>query len=317
MDTIRAWLERYLAALERDNASPYTIKNYRTDIGQFLDYCAEHSITTLTGLHRDLVRDYLAELAEAEYARASIARRVFEMRAFGDFLLRREAWEQNLFRRIYAPRLPRRLPRYLTVAEVQQLLAVPEAATPQGMRDRAILETLYAAGVRVAELVALDVRDVDMHSGDMRVIGKGDKERLVLLGRPAVAALRVYMDVGRPALLAERPATNALFLNRFGRRLSVRSVDEIVRQAGVVAGIAQTVTPHLLRHTFATHMLDGGADLRVVQELLGHESLATTQIYANVTQKRAREIYLRAHPRAAETDAPDNKLGHSPETGPS
>ncbi len=317
MDTIRAWLDRYLETLERENASPYTVKNYRTDIGQFLDYSAEHGVNTLVGLQRDLVRDYLEELAEAEYARSSIARRVFELRAFGDYLVRHHAWEQNLFRRIYAPRVPRRLPRYLTIEEVQQLLSVPDAATPQGMRDRAVLETLYASGVRVAELAALDMRDVDLGSGEMRVIGKGNKERLVLLGRPAVAALRTYIDVGRPAQLGDRQPTNALFLNRFGGRLSVRSVDEIVRQAGVVAGIDQTVTPHLLRHTFATHMLDGGADLRVVQELLGHENLATTQIYANVTQKRAREIYLRAHPRAADADAPDNKLGRDQETGPS
>ncbi|MBN2389721.1 MAG: tyrosine recombinase XerC [Anaerolineae bacterium] len=308
MDTLRACLERYLKALERDNASPYTVKNYRTDIGQFLDYSAEQGINTLGGLHRDLVRDYLQELAEAEYARASIARRVFELRAFGDYLVHHKAWEQNLFRRIYAPRVPRRLPRYLTIEEVQQLLAVPDSTEPQGMRDRAILETLYASGVRVAELAALDLRDIDVHSGEMRVIGKGNKERLVLLGRPAVGALQTYIDVGRPAQLGERHPTSALFLNRFGRRLSVRSVDEIVRRAGVVAGINQTVTPHLLRHTFATHMLDGGADLRVVQELLGHENLATTQIYANVTQKRAREIYLRAHPRAADSNAPDEEL---------
>ncbi|HOT91230.1 MAG TPA: tyrosine recombinase XerC [Anaerolineae bacterium] len=298
MDTLRTWLERYLGALERDNASPYTVKNYRTDIGQFLDYCAEHGVTTLANLTRDLVRDHLAELAEAEYVRASIARRVFELRAFGDFLLRNAAWNQNLFRRVYAPRLPRRLPRHLTLEEMQRLLAVPDVASPQGMRDRAILETLYAAGVRVAELVGLDLRDLNLEAAEMRVIGKGDKERVALLGQPAVAALRAYLDVGRPALLADRPPTNAVFLNRFGQRLSVRSVDEIVRQAGVAAGLDQTVTPHLLRHTFATHMLDGGADLRVVQELLGHENLATTQIYAHVTQKRAREIYLQAHPRS-------------------
>jgi integrase/recombinase XerC len=313
MDELRGWLERYTGSLERDNASPYTVKNYRTDIGQFLGYCTEHAITTLAGLNRDLVRDYLAELAEAEYVRASIARRVFELRAFGDYLLRNAAWEQNLFRRIYAPRLPRRLPRYLTIEEVQQLLAIPDVATPQGARDRAILETLYAAGLRVAELVGLDLRDVDLAVGEMRVIGKGDKERVALLGHPAVAALRAYIDVGRPAQLTDRLTTNAVFLNRFGRRLSVRSVDEVVRQAGVAAGIDQTVTPHLLRHTFATHMLDGGADLRVVQELLGHENLATTQIYANVTQRRAREIYLRAHPRSNDPDAED-AAGSDPQT---
>ncbi len=141
MPTLKAWLERYVGALERDNASPYTVKNYRTDIGQFLDYCADQGITTLEGLHRDLVRDYLAELADAEYARASIARRVFELRAFGDYLLRNEAWTQNLFRRIYAPRIPRRLPRYLTEAEVALLLAAPDLSSPKGIRDRAIIET--------------------------------------------------------------------------------------------------------------------------------------------------------------------------------
>jgi integrase/recombinase XerC len=300
MPTLRTWLGRYVDALDRDNASPYTVKNYRTDIGQFLDYCAEHEITALDGLYRDLVRDYLAELAGADYARASIARRVFELRAFGDYLLRNEAWTQNLFRRIYAPRIPRRLPRYLTEAEVTLLLATPDLSSPKGIRDRAILETFYAAGVRVGELVSLDMRDVDLGAGEVRVIGKGNKERIVLLGKPAVNALRVYFDTGRPALLSERGMVNALFLNRFGGRLSARSVDEIVRTSGVAAGIEQTVTPHLLRHTFATHLLNGGADLRVVQELLGHENLATTQIYANVTQQRAREIYLRAHPRSAE-----------------
>ena len=300
MSELRTWLDRYLRDLERDNASLYTIKNYRTDIGQFLDYCAEQSVTTINSLYRDLVRDYLFELAEAEYARASIARRVFELRAFGDYLLRHEAWSQNLFRRVYAPRVPKRLPRYLTPDEVRQLLAAPDVSSPKGQRDRAILETLYAAGVRVSELVNLDLRDVNLDAGEMRVVGKGNKERISLLGKPAVATIRAYINVGRPAQLANRTATNALFLNRFGNRLSVRSVDEVVRKAGVAAGIEQTVTPHLLRHTFATHLLDGGADLRVVQELLGHENLATTQIYASVTQQRAREIYLRAHPRSKE-----------------
>ena len=298
MSELRSWLDRYLRDLERDNASPYTVKNYRTDIGQFLDYCSEQKITAIAGLNRDLVRDYLAELADADYARASIARRVFELRAFGDYLLRHEAWSQNLFRRIYAPRFPRRLPRYLTADEVRRLLATPDVSSPKGQRDRAILETLYAAGLRVSELVGLNLRDVDLGLGELRVIGKGNKERIALLGDPAVAALRAYINAGRPAQLADHSATNALFLNRFGSRLSARSVDEVVRKTGVVAGIEQTVTPHLLRHTFATHLLDGGADLRVVQELLGHENLATTQIYANVTQQRAREIYLQAHPRS-------------------
>ena len=295
---LRSYLERYLKHLESNNASQYTVKNYGTDIGQFLDYCAEQGITTLSALGRDIVRAYLAELTETGYARASIARRVFELRAMGDYLLHQQLWQENLFRRIYAPRLPQRLPHYLTHEEIDQLLAAPEADTPQGLRDRAILETLYASGMRVSELAKLDLRDVNLSNGEVRVIGKGDKQRIVLVGRPALRVLQTYLREGRPSLQGEHPPRNALFLNRLGGRLSVRSISEVVRQAGAAAGIAQIVTPHLLRHTFATHLLDGGADLRVVQELLGHSSLATTQIYAHVTQKRAREVYNRAHPRA-------------------
>ncbi len=308
MKSLPVWLEQYLQFLDRENSSPYTVKNYRTDIGQFLAYCAERKVTTLEQLDRDLVRDHLAELSELEYVKASIARRVFELRAFGDYLLRNKAWEDNLFRRIYAPRVPRHLPRYLTYTEVAQLLATPETTSPQGVRDRAMLETLYASGVRVSELIGLDLADVNLTARELRVIGKGDKERITLLGEPAVAAIRSYLATARPELVGHR-SSNALFLNRFGNRLSVRSVSEIVRQAGAAAGISQTVTPHLLRHTFATHLLDGGADLRVVQELLGHESLATTQIYANVTQRRAREVYLRAHPRSQENNGDGETKG--------
>jgi len=259
---LRSYLERYLKHLESNNASQYTVKNYGTDIGQFLDYCAEQGVTTLSALGRDIVRAYLAELTETGYARASIARRVFELRAMGDYLLHQQLWQENLFRRIYAPRLPQRLPHYLTHEEIDQLLAAPEAASPQGLRDRAILETLYASGMRVSELAKLDLRDVNFSNGEIRVIGKGDKERIVLVGRPALRVLQTYLREGRPSLQGERPSRNALFLNRSGGRLSVRSISEVVRQAGVAAGIAQTVTPHLLRHTFATHLLDGGADLR-------------------------------------------------------
>lgn len=303
MPTLRAWLGQYLQFLERENASKYTLKNYHTDIGQFLDYCSQQNIFTLAGLTRDLVRTHLEKLDQAGYARASIARRVFELRAFGDYLTRKEAWDQNLFRRIYAPRVPRRLPRYLSGDDITQLLSTLKTDTPKGLRDQAILETLYASGVRVSELVGLNVKDLNPNSGELRVIGKGDKERVALLGKPALRALQAYIEKGRPAQKG-KVSSEALFLNRFGRRLSTRSVAEIVRKTGIVVGINQTVTPHLLRHTFATHLLDGGADLRVVQELLGHENLATTQIYASVTQRRAREIYLKSHPRA-QKDPPE------------
>jgi integrase/recombinase XerC len=298
MSALHGWLDRYLASLERDNASPYTVKNYRTDITQFLDACVAQGVTSLEGLDRNLVRNYMAELDESGYVRASIARRLFELRAFGDFLVRHHAWKQNLFRRIHAPKVPARLPRYLTVEEAQRLMGAPDTSEPPGVRDRAILEVLYASGARVSEISSLDLANTDLGAGELRVIGKGNKERVVLLGLPAVAALRAYIENARPTFIGTA-TTNAVFLNRFGGRLSVRSIDTIVRKAGHAAGIDQTVTPHLLRHTFATHMLNGGADLRVVQELLGHENIATTQIYTSITQGRAREIYLKAHPRSS------------------
>ncbi len=298
---MRAWLIHYLDELERRGASPYTIKNYGTDLRQFIDYCAEQGVVTLADLRVELVRSYLAELAACAYVPASIARRVFELHAFGDYLVRQQAWSANLFRRIHAPRVPRKLPVYLTVDEVTRWLAVPQADSPKGLRDRAIFETLYASGVRVSELVGLNVRDLDLSAAQCRVIGKGDKERIVLLGQPAVAALIRYLARGRPAL-ARSASGDALFLNRFGRRLSTRSVDELVRRAGIAAGIEKTVTPHVLRHTFATHLLDGGADLRTIQELLGHERLTATQIYTHVSRKHAQEVYLRSHPRSRESD---------------
>ena len=308
---MRHWLQQYLDALEREGASPYTVKNYGTDIGQFLDYCqVEEGVTSLGGLTRELLRNYLAELSAGDYVRASIARRVFELRAFGDYLIHTGAWSQNLFRRIHAPRLPSRLPSFLTVAEVEQLLSVPHPGSPQGLRDRAILETLYATGMRVSELAGLDLHDIDWAAAEIRVIGKGNKERIVLLGRIALTVLRTYVEKGRPQQIGKR-VSDAVFLNRFGNRLSVRSISEIVRQAGEAAGLDQTVTPHLLRHSFATHLLEGGADLRVVQELLGHENLATTQIYTHVTQAHAKETYTHAHPRSEDTIEEENHTSKS------
>jgi integrase/recombinase XerC len=297
-------LERFLTYMRAGrNASPYTVKNYGHDIGQFLDYCRGQGVSSLDQVDRTLLRSYLAELDAAGYVKASIARRVAELRSFGDFLVREEVLERNVFRLVSAPRIPRRLPQYLTVAQVEALLAVPDTSTPLGLRDRAIIEVLHAAGLRVSELVGLDVVDVDLVQAQVRVVGKGGKERIGLLGRPAVHAVRAYLSMGRPALLGRRP-TEALWLNHRGGRLTARGVALIVSKAGKQAGIRIPVSPHVLRHTFATHLLDGGADLRVVQELLGHANLATTQVYTHVSQSRAREVYLRAHPRAGSPDLP-------------
>ncbi|MFQ6102033.1 MAG: tyrosine recombinase XerC [Anaerolineae bacterium] len=297
-------LERFLTYLQAGrNSSPYTIKNYGNDIGQFLGYCRAQRVGSLEQVDRSLLRSYLAELGRAGYVKASIARRVAELRSFGDFLVREEVLERNPFRLISAPRIPKRLPHYLTVAEVEALLAVPDTSTPLGLRDRAIIEVLYAAGLRVSELVGLDVADVDLAQACVRVMGKGSKERIGLLGRQAVRAVRAYLEAGRPALLRKQP-TSALWLNHRGGRLTARGVALMLSKAGKEAGIRAPVSPHILRHSFATHLLDGGADLRVVQELLGHANLATTQIYTHVSQSRAREVYMRAHPRADTSDLP-------------
>jgi integrase/recombinase XerC len=230
---------------------------------------------------------------------------VAELRSFGDFLVHEDVLERNPFRAVSAPRIPKRLPQYLTAAEIEGLLAVIDVSSPLGLRDRAIIEVLYGAGLRVSELVGLGVGDVDLRQSQLRVTGKGGKERIGLLGRPAVRAVRAYLEAGRPVLLAKGKAeavpVAALWLNHRGGSLSVRGVALMLSKAGKEAGISTRVSPHVLRHSFATHLLDGGADLRVVQELLGHANLVTTQIYTHVSQSRAREVYVRAHPRAGES----------------
>ena len=181
-----------------------------------------------------------------------------------------------------------------------RLLEAPDLATPQGQRDRALMELLYASGLRVSELVSLDLGQINLNTGEIRVWGKGAKERMVLMGKPATMALSAYLSHGRPRLLAKK--NNALFVNRDGGRLTERSIQRTLTKYSRIAGISKRVHPHTLRHTFATHLLDGGADLRVVQELLGHANLVSTQIYTHVTKSQAKKVYLSAHPLARETD---------------
>ncbi len=311
---MQADLDRYITHLVAErNASPHTVSNYRREIGQFMAFAQEQGVTAWVDVNSALLRRWLAALHQQGYAKASVARRVSELRAFYAWLKRHDLAPGNPVNEISAPRLPQRLPRPLARGDIETLLAVPDVATPQGQRDRAMLELLYAGGLRVSELLALDVADVDLAQARVHVTGKGAKERLALIGVPAVTALRVYLADGRPQLLvhaeqsggragpggkwlSRRPA--ALFLNRFGQRLSVSMFTRTLSDYAEAAGIEARVTPHMLRHSFATHLLDGGADLRSVQELLGHEQAATTQIYTHVSQNQLRDTVLRAHPRA-------------------
>lgn len=310
-------LDRFVAYLQYEkSASPYTVKNYSTEIREFINFAADEDVADWAAVDVPLIRRYLLWLSSRNLAQASVARRLSELRSFAQYLMRNGEIAQNPFRQVSLPRLPERLPRYLEYGEVLAMLRVPDVATPAGLRDRAILEVMYASGIRVSEVVGLNVGDYEREEARLRVWGKGAKERIAFLGEPACRALDAYLAQGRPRLLAaaRRPtATNALFVNRFGLRLSARSVDTLVRETALAAGITRRVTPHVLRHTFATHLLNGGADLRFIQEMLGHSDISTTQVYTHVSQERLREVYLRAHPRSR---AENSNNGLSSGAGP-
>jgi integrase/recombinase XerC len=279
---------RYLA-VER-GASPHTLKSYRTDLADCAAFLTARTLGSLTDADARTIRAYLAALHARGLARSSVARRLAALRSFFRFLMRRGHARSNPAREVPTPKLPKRLPTYLPIDESEALLrAERPAAAPAAARERAIVELLYATGVRVAELSGLDVEDVDLRDGAIRVLGKGSKERIVPVGRQAVAALRAY--------LGER-AAGPLFLNERGGRLTVRSLHRIVRARARAAGLYRRVSPHTLRHTFATHLLDAGADLRLIQELLGHARLGTTQRYTHVSTERLMKVYDAAHPRA-------------------
>lgn len=291
-------LARYVDHLRAErNLSPYTVRNYRDDVWEFLRFLQGAGIESPSAVDRVVLRRYLAWLEKRGRARASIARKMAEVRSFFRFLVREGLVERNPLQNVSSPKVEKRLPVFLTNKEVAGLVEDPEETSPAGQRDRALLELLYAAGIRVSEVAGLDLGDISLERKEVRVRGKGSKERIALMGVPAAAAISLYLKQGRPHLVGRRPVA-ALFLNRKGGRLSQRSVQALVRKYARDVDITKRVTPHVLRHTFATHLLDGGADLRSVQELLGHEKLGTTQIYTHVTQKRSREAYLASHPRA-------------------
>lgn len=278
------------------NLSPRTITAYASDLAGFRDWAAREGVHPLDADHRRL-RRYLAELDRARYARRTVARRLASVRAFYRYLVTRGYLTGSPAAVLSAPRIPKRLPDVAPEPFLDELLSLPDVSTPQGLRDRAILELLYASGVRVSELTGLDLGDVDTASGTVRVMGKGARERIVPIHRLAVNQIAAYTRDGRP-FLDKGAGENALFLNRLGTRLTPSGVRRMLDRH--LASIAQSrhLTPHDLRHSFATHLLEGGADLRTVQELLGHVALATTQIYTHVSTKHLREVHRGAHPRA-------------------
>ena len=312
-------VRRFAEALRGQRGlSKNTVRVYSTDLRPFVDFL-EKEILDPKEFDRHYLRRYLAWLSttargsDGGYARVSVARKLVALRSFYRFLVQEGVIATNPIPkgRSFTIKVEKRLPGFLGRGEVERLLAAPDVSERLGMRDRAILELLYSSGVRLSELHGLDMGDVSLDTREVLVRGKGSKERVVLLGKPAVEALDLYGRAARPYL--EMNGTRALFLNRYGGRLSRRSVEKIVGKYAIVAGSPPGVHPHTLRHTFATHIMQGGADLRVVQELLGHSSPATTQIYTHVTQNEARAEYMTTHPMAhAKASQSKNKESREP-----
>ncbi len=303
---MRELFNRYINYLEAEkHASRYTVRNYRSDlIGNikgpekgFFQFLNRRKVSSFEAVDKRVMREYLASLIEQNIAKVSLARKLSAIRSFYRYLLREGLISHNPIEDVSSPKLARRLPEFLTIEEISTLLSMPDLTNPLGKRDRAIMELIYAAGLRVSEVAGLSVQSLDLYDRTIRVTGKGNKERVVVIGQLAVQALQEYIQHVRPELCGSK-VTLSLFLNYGGGKLTERWIQKSILRYAKMAGLEKKVYPHLLRHTFATHLLDGGADLRVVQELLGHANLSTTQIYTHVTQAQARKVYLASHPGA-------------------
>ncbi len=298
---IKAWLDHL--RVERGGAAN-TLASYRRDLMRYREFLGRRGITDARDVREPDVTDFLADLRQGgpdrpPLAVSSAARTLVAVRGFHRFLALEGVTATDPAAHVTPPRPPSRLPKAIPVDAVERLLdAAAVGDTPVSLRDRALLEVLYGAGARISEAVGLDVDDVDLESGAVRLLGKGSKERVVPIGRYAAESLGAYLTRARPALARSAKAGPALFLGSRGARLSRQSAWLVLQQVADRAGLREHVSPHTLRHSFATHLLDGGADVRVVQELLGHASVTTTQIYTMVSVHRLREVYAEAHPRA-------------------
>jgi integrase/recombinase XerC len=301
---VQRLIEQYLRELNTEGSSPQTVRSYRIDLAQFLAFVRRMHPEASAAIPLDridplTVRAFMASLRSRGLSPRTVARRVAALRSFCQFCCRRGLLSWNPARLVTTPKLPRLLPPHLTVDQAFQLLATPQGGSPIALRDRAILELFYASGIRVGELVDLAVEDLDFEQRLVKVRGKGRKERIVPIGRPAGEALKAHLaardTVGSTRFGGHR---TPLFLNRRGGRLTSRSVERLLEKYLKKSGMGKAITPHGLRHSFATHLLQAGADLRVIQELLGHARLSTTQRYTHVNLDQLMAVYDKAHPKA-------------------
>ncbi len=297
---MQAAIARFLRFLQVEkNASELTLKSYREDLTVLVEYLQGDASVPPTPAQvatTDL-REYMAAVSEAGYAKSTISRRLASLRSFFRFAQREGLVDHHPAKPLRNPRRSRSLPHFLSTTELGKLLQAPPAGEAMGLRDRAILETLYSAGLRVSELVGIADADLDLSQGLIKVRGKGRRERLGLIGSHAARALQYWLPARRLAHPDAKPAARPVFTNRFGKRLTTRSIGRMLEKYLKQTGLDRRTTPHTLRHSFATHLLDHGADIRSVQELLGHKSLATTQIYTHISRASLQRVYEKAHPR--------------------
>lgn len=290
-------VDRFLTHLKVERgASPNTLRAYTADLARYLEWAQRVGMDPIVLTHRQM-RLYLAELDRAGYARRTVARRLSSVRSLFAYLVAEGITPSDPSSVLATPKVPSRLPRIVPADALPSLLDAPDPETASGRRDRALLELLYATGARVSEVSGLRLRDLDLAQGQITVMGKGSKERLIPLHKVAVSRLRDYLSEARP-ILSVGTATDSVFLSTRGRQLSADAIRRIFKRWLSAAGVASSLSPHSMRHTFATHMVENGADLRTIQELLGHVALSTTQIYTHMSMKRLQDVHRSAHPRA-------------------
>lgn len=277
--------------------SPNTISAYRRDLGKLEAFMRRRKLE-LKSIDRDALMEFLASLYRQNLESKSVARNLVTLRNFFRFLQVQEVLDSDPAMNLESPKIRRSLPGYLRLEDIDRLLKQPDEKTPLGLRDRAMLEVLYSTGLRVSELVHLRTADLDAKAGCVRCIGKGDKERIVPAGKKALAVVERYLREARPKLVKKQPSSPMLFINRRGQPLTRVGVWKILSDHGKRAGFRMALTPHMLRHSFATHLLERGADLRSVQLMLGHSDISTTQIYTHVVEDRLKQVYKAHHPRA-------------------
>ncbi|PTG56326.1 site-specific tyrosine recombinase XerD [Staphylococcus chromogenes] len=291
-------VDEYLRFIQIEKGlSENTIAAYRRDLNHYLNYLAAQKISNLDFIDRQIVQQWFGVLHDEGRSTKSIARFTSTIRSFHQFALREKYAAKDPTVLIETPKYERKLPDVLSIDEIDLLLTTPETSKNNGYRDRTMLELLYATGIRVSELINIEVEDVNLLMGFIKVFGKGNKERIIPLGETVIELLKTYIENVRPQLL-KKQVTHTLFLNMQGKPLTRQGIWKIIKQTGAKAGIQKRLTPHTLRHSFATHLLENGADLRAVQEMLGHSDISTTQLYTHVSKTQIRKMYQQYHPRA-------------------